>query len=61
MTKIYDWNQRYAHEDPFGNIVSIKPECVYCLHNNPEELEKYDKNVYRCKNKKACITRFDGE
>ena len=57
MTKIYNWNQRYAHEEPFGNITSIKPECVYCYNNNPEQLESYGKGAWGCVNHKACAER----
>jgi hypothetical protein len=52
-----NWNQRYAHEEPFGNITSIKPECVYCYNDNPEQLESYGKGAWGCVNHKACAER----
>lgn len=56
------WNQRYStekYQDPFGNVLSVHPECIYCYNDKPEELEHYEKGAWGCINSESCAKRSE--
>ena len=48
-----NWSERYA-----GEVVPIgKKECYYCSNKHDEDLERIDKGIWACKDKKSCAKK----